>query len=193
MKNKLNKIIFPLFFILVFSNFLIPIMADPTYGVKDNSEYIWDVTEQSVMYKLTGKFNMRQKTVDITQYFYENGSSHHSNIQMTQFRKFIVASHEKIGQHKYFYTGQGCLNFPRSVVILTDAESTQIIESTTGIIINYTSTLEQHVLISGPIPISWVVWIILGITIGLSCFSIFFIYKKGKKQYPALIYSEINS
>jgi hypothetical protein len=175
MKNKINKIIFSLFFILIFSNFLMPIMADPTFGVKDNSEYIWNVTEQSVTYKLTAKFNMKQKTADITKYFYGNGSTHHSNIQMAQFRKFIVPSNEKNGQHNYFYTGPGCLNFPRNAIILKDTESTQIIESSTGITLNYTSVLEEHELISGPIPLSLAVWIILGITIGLSCFSIFFI------------------
>ena len=190
--KKSNLLILFLFFLL-FSATFFPILADSMYNIKNNSEYKWSVTEykgsNSVQYLLTAKFNLNQHRVNITKYFYSNHSEVHYNCQMNEFRKFIIPTAEKSGRHSYFYTGPGSLNFPRHVLIIEDTSSTQVIDYTTGITLYYASDLQEHELVSGTIPISWFIWIILGITISLCCLSLIIIYKKGKRQYPIVIYS----
>ncbi len=192
MNTKSNTIFISFFFLLLISCFIVPTFANsPSYGVKDNSEYIWNVNESisnETAYRLTARFNLRQGIVSITKFFYSNGSSIELDKPMSQFRKYILASHEKHGSQDYFYTGSGALNFPRHVTTVEDTLSTQVMDSSTGITLHYTSATQEHVLISGTLPVSWVVWIILGITIGLSSFFIIFLYKRGKPRYHAVVY-----
>ncbi len=190
--NK-KKIIPLLFFIfLLLGTFLVPILADAGYGIKDESVYVWNVTEDPngtpIQYRLTTRFNLKQNRAEMTKYFYANGSSVQFNMQMNQIQHFIVAFHERHGQHDYFYTGPGALNFPRHVLIVEDSESTQITDYQTGITLYYSSELEEHELISGNISVTWFVWLILGITISLSVLSIILIYKRGKPQHNVLVY-----
>jgi hypothetical protein len=197
---KMNKkiIFLSLFFTLLIFNFLIPpTITHQSYGIKDNSEYVWNVHElianQSVNYQLTARFHLGQGKVNITKQFYSNGSSLQYNMQMSEFTKFIIPRNQRDGIHNYFYTGIGTLKFPRHALTIESSESTQIIDYDTGITLYYTSDLQEHELISGAIPISVIVWIILGITIGLCCASLIFIYKRGKKEYQAIIYSTKNN
>ena len=193
MKRKSINFFLIFFFVIFVSNFIVPVLADNMYGIKDGSEYVWNVTEEiseeSIPYQLTAQFNLQQRTVNVTKYFQSNGTMHKESLQMNEFRKYIIASHERHGKHNYFYTGPEALNFPRHIIVVEEFESTRIIEYRTGIVLNYTSELQTHELISGAIPISWVVWIILGVTIGLSGLSLFLIYKKGKRQDFAIVYS----
>lgn len=192
MNAKLNKIFLFLFFVLLLGYFILPVMADQSYGIKDNSKYVWQVNESGggnvTSYRLTAHFNLHQRNVNITEYYYANDSSMTYSISMNQFGKFIMASQERHGDHNLFYTGQGALNFPRHVLMEDDALSTQIVEYSTGITLYYTSATEEYILISGSLPLSWLVWIILGFTIGLSSYVLILLYKKGKYRSQALVY-----
>jgi len=191
MNIKSDRILLSLFFLLLVSCFIFPVIANSSYGIKDNSEYVWNVNEtisEEISYQLTAKFNLRQRNVSVTKYFHSNGSYSYLEMPMNLFRKFILASHEKQGSQNYFYTGSGALNFPRHVTMVEDAISTQVVDTSTGITLHYTSDTQEHVLISGTIPISWVVWILLGITIGLSSYFVILLYKRGKPRYQAIVY-----
>jgi hypothetical protein len=197
MNRNLIKILLIFFFIVMVSYLIIPVSASPTYGIKDNSEYIWNVTEnisgQNVSYQLTARFNLKQNKVSITKYFHGNGSSENSQIQMSEFGKYIIPQNDRNGVHNYFYTRNGAVNFPRHVIFIETNESTCTVEYETGIVLYYESDLDLHVLISGDLPLSWVVWIILAVTGTLTCMVLLMIYKKSRKSYPAIIYEPPHS
>ncbi|MFX1295820.1 MAG: hypothetical protein ACFFD2_13330 [Promethearchaeota archaeon] len=192
MIKKIHNILLIFFLILLSTSFFLPIMAKGQYGVKHHSLYIWDVKEeigeQIVEYQLTAVFNLNNSSVNVTKYFYANESVIHSTIQMNRFGKYLKASNEIIGTHNYFYTGPGTLKFPRHVVIVEDDESTQVTDYETGIILYFTSDSLQHELINGTIPISWIVWIIVILTISLCGFSIIFLYRRSRSSPQTLIY-----
>lgn len=192
--NHLVVRLFLLFFLFIsVSVFFFSARADPSYGIGNGSQYVWNVNEQiantSVAYRLTAQFNTRHNNVSLTRYYYSNGTTTQSSLMISQFGKNIMPLNERSGINNHFYTGPGSLKFPRSVLIIEENESTQIIDQKTGITLQYTSVDLEQVLIEGNIPISWMVWVILGATIGITCVSIIFILIKGKKQYPAIIYS----
>jgi hypothetical protein len=188
-----RKIYYSLFFLiglLLISS--LPAIAAGMYNIKHDSEYVWDVTEEvgaePLSYRLTARFNLQQNRVNITAYFYGNGSEYHYNLQMTEFKKYIIPNNEKHGHHNYFYTGAGSLKFPRHVITIEEPNITQVIDSKTGITLYYVADTQTHVLTAGEIPISLFVWIILGLTLSISCFSIIFILKRGKKEHHAIVY-----
>jgi hypothetical protein len=174
------------------SYLIIPASASPSYGVKNDSQYIWNVTEdisgQNVSYQLTARFNLNQNKVSITRYFHGNGSSQNFQILMSEFGKYIIPQNERNGVHNYFYTSNGAVNFPRHVVFIGNNESTCTVEYETGIVLYYTSDLDTHILINGDLPLTWVVWIILAVTCTLTCMVLLMIYKKSRKSYPIIVY-----
>lgn len=173
------------------SYLIMPADAQSSYGIKDGSTYVWNVTDnisgQNVSYQLTARFNVKQNKVSITRYFH-NGSSQNFQLQMSEFGNFLMPQNERNGINNYFYTSNGAVNFPRHVVLMGDNESTRTVEYETGIVLYYVSDLDTHVLISGDLPITWVVWIILAVTGALTCMVLLVIYKKSRKSYPTIVY-----
>jgi hypothetical protein len=192
MNNKTHRIFLIFFLFFLSTSFFFPAIAKAQYGVKHRSQYVWavkeEIQEQIIEYELTAEFNMNQNSVNATKFFYSNGSSIFFNMQMNQFVKYIKAFNEISGKHNHFYTGPGTLKFPRHVVIEETNDSTQVTDYETGIILYYTSDALEHELIKGSIPISWTVWIILALTIGLCGFSIVFLYKRGRRHSQVLVY-----
>ena len=197
MKRKLIRIFLIFFFIVMISYLIIPASAPPSYGIKNDSEYTWnvmdDISGQNVSYQLTARFNLKQNTVSITKYFHGNGSSQHSQIQMNQFGNFIIPQNERNGVHNYFYTNDGAVNFPRHVIFIGNSESNRTVEYDTGIVLYYISDSDMHVLISGDLPLTWVAWILLAVTSTLTGIVLLIIYKKSRKSYPIIIYENRKS